>query len=437
MSVLRHLCSLLLIFGVFAGSGRAFGADAIPGEELCDQRISGITFRGNRVTRDSVMERELVQAIGMRCSLDSIIDGIQNIMDLGLFKSVRAELLQTRNGLQLRYVVKEKFFFLAIPRFSRTSDGELRLGMQLRWDNFTGRLHQVKLTSEKRQEDEGRGRSGFVHSLDYNVPRFADSRFGLAVSAGARRRQTELSQDDVIYGEAVSESRQLAVQLAHWVNRSRGIRGLRYFGGFHLENREYDLRDGEIGPFLEGMDVGVVAGFETSDIHLDDYRRTGMAYGASIGISSRSLGSEFDYHRADLWGAWYRALPGGLRNLNIKARLGLSDGAAFGTRGYSIGGGEVLRGVAASRDTGDLLTLVNVEYLEAFFVAPTWRWVAFMDIGNVFHKGDTNWLNQNLRAGLGLRWKIEALTNTDLRVDVAWDPDENELTPYIATSLTF
>jgi len=108
----------------------------------------------------------------------------------------------------------------------------------------------------------------------------------------------------------------------------------------------------------------------------------------------------------------------------VRARLGLSDGAAFGERAYSIGGGEILRGVAPSRDTGDLLTLLNIEYLEAVFVAPTWRWAVFVDIGNVFLKGDSDWLDQNLRAGVGIRWKIEALTNTDLRID-------------IATSLTF
>jgi len=266
LPVLCRLILLCLTIGVYAGVGRAIAADAIPGEQLCEQNISSIVFSGNRVTRASVMERELVQVVATPCSLDDIIDGIQNIMDLGLFKSVRAELDLVDEGVQLKYIVDEKFFFLAIPRFSRTSDGELRFGFQLRWDNFAGRLHEVRLTSEKRQEDEGRGRSGFVHSIDYNVPRFTRSRLGLKVTAAARRRQTQLAQDDVIHGEAIAESEQLGIQLSHWENKSRGIRGLRYFGGVNVEQRAFDIREGNVGPFREGLAVSVVAGFETSDI---------------------------------------------------------------------------------------------------------------------------------------------------------------------------
>ena len=107
-------------------------------EAICIAREVGrIEFAGNRVTRPEVLARELTQRRGEICSLDDVIDGIQSLMDLGLFRSVRAELELERRPfavggggsagevLVLRYIVREKLFFLAIPRLSRTSDGEL------------------------------------------------------------------------------------------------------------------------------------------------------------------------------------------------------------------------------------------------------------------------------------------------------------------------
>jgi hemolysin activation/secretion protein len=111
--------------------------------------------------------------------------------------------------------------------------------------------------------------------------------------------------------------------------------------------------------------------------------------------------------------------------------------APFGGRGYAIGGGEVIRGMRTGDATGDILTLANVEYLSGFFSYPALRWIAFSDIGNVFLKDDVKLHRQILRGGLGLRWKLEALTNTDLRFDVAWDPKRSKLTPYLSSSLTF
>ncbi len=413
------------------------GADAIPGEQWCEGDITHISFAGNRVTRAQVIARELVQQVGEACSLDDIIDGIQNIMDLGLFKSVRAELLQDGNFLELRYIVVEKYFFLAIPRISRTSDGELRFGVQLRWDNFNGRLHELKITNEKRQEDDGRGRAGFVHSLDYKVPRFFGSNYGFSIRAAGRRKQVELAQDDTVYGEAIVESEELGLQIARWLNQRDGIRGLRFFAGFRLEQRDYILKSGNRGTFRDGRDTSVLLGIENNEIHQEAYRRRGWNYGASLQMAAGATGSDFRYTRVDGWLAWYQPLRSRLNNLNVLARIGISDGAPFGERSYSIGGGEILRGVEPSRDTGNLMTLVNIEYLSAFFAYPTWRWVGFVDIGNVFQKDDVDLFNQNLRAGLGLRFKLEALTNTDLRIDLAWDPDQDKLLPYLATSLTF
>lgn len=412
-------------------------ADAIPGEQWCDRKVDRIGFSGNRITRDPVLRRELAQQTGTDCLLDDVIDGIQNIMDLGLFKSVRAQLDLADDELTLRYIVVEKIFFLPIPRFSRTSDGELRLGAQLRWDNFLGRLHQLKLTSEKRQEDDGRGRSGYVHKVDYQVPRFFGSRYGMSLSAASERRNTELARDGMVFGDALKQSRKLRWQLARWLGAEQGVRGLSYFVGMGLEQRDYEVRTGTLGPFSGGRDFSVLTGFTVQRVHQDDYRRRGHTYGASLQVADKFLGTDFRYARLDIFSRWYLPLDRPQTNLNIQARVGLSDRSPYGERTYEIGGGDLLRGMQSGHVTGNILTLLNVEYLSGFFTYPAWRWLLFTDIGNVYLPGEFSLLDQKIRAGAGLRWKLESLTNADLRLDAAWDPDKGKFTPYVSTSLTF
>lgn len=426
-----------LAFLLLIAISTVHAADAIPGEQWCDRAVDTISFEGNRITHAEVISRELSQLPGKPCSLDDIIDGIQGAQDLGLFKTVRAELRQHDEQLTLVYIVTEKIFFLPIPRISRTSDGELRYGAQLRWDNFLGRLHQLKLTYEKRQEDDGQGRAGYVHSLDYSVPRFFGSRFGMAVSLDRIRRNAELAQDGVIYGEALRESQRAELRLARWAKETTGVQGFSYFLGIGFEDRSYQIRSGTNGPYQGGQNSTLLAGFDVQRIHHESFNRRGYEYGVTIRLADPVWGADFSYARLDAHMRWYKPLVRPQTNLNVQLRLGLSSMAPFGERNYGIGGGEMIRGMRTNDVTGDILTLLNVEYLSGFFSYPQLRWVAFSDVGNVYLKNDVRLHKQLVRGGLGLRWKLEELTNTDLRVDVAWDPKRRKLTPYLSSSLTF
>lgn len=435
--VMPVLLLFYLLAAIVAFSTSLYAADAIPGEQWCDRPVAAIKFSGNKVTRDHVIRRELVQYEGADCSLDDIIDGIQNIQDLGLFKSVWAELELKEQELELRYFVNEKIYFLPIPRFSRTSDGELRYGGQLRWDNFLGRLHQVKVTTEKRQEDNGRGRSGFVHRLDYNVPRFFGSRYGARVHLSGERRNTELDQDDVVFGEALRDTRRVEFRLARWANGLGGLQGLSYFGGAGFEYRKYEIQSGTAGPFTDGNNLFLTAGLDIQNVHKDTFRRRGTHHSLFARFADRALGSDFSYTRIDARMRWFIPLRRAQTNLNIQWRLGLSTSAPFGERTYSIGGADILRGMRTGEQTGNISNILNIEYLSGFFSYPQWRWLVFSDVGNVYRTGEVDLTDLEIRAGAGLRWKLVDITNTDVRIDVAWDPDRQKLTPYISTSVTF
>lgn len=359
----RYTGVFLLVF--LAASGAVFAADAIPGEDFCTQPVAAIEFSGNDVTRPQVMLREMQQQINAVCSIDQIVDGIQNMLNLGLFRSVRAELAMKNQQLVLHMIVVEKYFFLALPRFSRTSDGELRGGMQLRWDNFTGRLHELRLTAERRREDNGQGREGFVYRIDYKVPRFFGSDYGVSFRLADQRQQVGYEQDDITFGEGNRDDQSFQLTLVRWWNRSSSISGLSISGGLRVQRRQLEVLEGEAGPFVGGADINLLLGFKDEQTHRDVYRRHGREYGGYLQISSPELGSDFRYHSAEIYARWYNPLPGGIRNLNVQARIGVSDGAPFGERAFQIGGGELLRGVQPGTKTGEPLNQIGqtLEYL--------------------------------------------------------------------------
>ena len=226
-------------------------------------------------------------------------------------------------------------------------------------------------------------------------------------------------------------------RLARWANESAGISGLSYFAGIGFERRNYEIRSGVPGPFLQGDDVSLVVGADYQRVHQETYRRTGRHYSGSVRLANKLFGADFRYSRLDLRMRWYLPLARSQSNLNLQLRLGWSDRAPFGQQTYAIGGGELIRGMRSGHRTGNILTLLNIEYLSGSFAYPAWRWVAFADIGNVYMNNDINLFKLNIRAGLGMRWKLETFTNTDIRLDVAWDPDRQKLTPYISTSVTY
>lgn len=436
-SLLKAGSVLTVLVFCAAVSGRLSAADEIPGSEFCRSVIENIRFVGNDVTRDAVLLRELPMRAGDACDLDDIIDGIQSLFDLELFTRVRTEIRPGLKGAIVRYIVEEKFFFLALPRLSRTSDGELRGGLQLRWDNFNGRLHEFRITAEQRRENDGNGHEGFVYSMDYRIPRFLDSGQGLSISVEDRRKQVSFERDGVDFGVGERDSERLDLVWLHWPGSSRGVLGLSLYGGIRFDNRRLSIVEGDTGPYRGGNDVTLVVGFENRQVHSDRFRRTGRSYGAQFQFANSVTGSDFRYHRLDLFGRWYLPLPGGVRNVNLQARLGLSDGAPFGERAYAIGGGELLRGMESDQASGDFLALLNVEYLQAWFTHPSLRWVLFSDVGNVYTRERSRLSRLYVRGGLGLRWKLLKITNTDIRLDLAWDPDAGRARTYVSTNLTY
>ncbi len=427
---------VLILLATMPGTLRA--ADAVPGEEFCDAFIDRITFSGNKKTRDIVLLEQLDFSAGDRCSLDPVVDGIQSIMDLRLFRSVAASFTRQAGVTTLDYQVVEKIYFLPIPRFSRTSDGELRYGGQLRWDNFRGRNHRLKLTAERREEDDGSGPGGDHYEIEYDILRFFGSDTGVSADFVYQRKLRQLELDGVEYGTADSNDSRVRLLLSRWVNQGGVTQGLRYTFGLRIQRRDQQLLSGTMGPFVDGLDVGLGIGVIKRDVRDELFRLNGYEWGARFELSSNVFGSGFDYNRTDVFFRRYMPLRGlSLRNLNYQLRLGFSNDGPFGTRLYSLGGGENHRSREKRSKTGDVLVLANIEYLAGWPGNQALRWVLFSDIGNVYRHNAINLLNQKFGVGAGIRWKLLSFSNTDLRLDAAWDHRERSFRYFFSTNLTF
>lgn len=418
--------------------GSLHAADAVPGEQYCDASIDQITFSGNKKTRDIVLLEQLDFAAGDRCSLDHVVDGIQSIMDLRLFRSVAASFTRESGVTTLDYQVVEKIYFLPIPRFSRTSDGELRYGAQLRWDNFRGRNHRLKLTAERRDEDDGSGPSGDHYEIEYDIPRFFASDTGVSTELVYQRKLRQLEQDGIEYGAVDSNDSTVRLLLSRWVNSGGVTQGLRYTLGFRISRRDQELVSGTTGPFVGGTDVAIGVGIIKRDVRDELFRLNGFEWGARFELSSGVFGSSFDYNRSDFFFRRYMPLPGlRLRNLNYQLRVSYSNDGPFGARLFALGGGENHRSREKRSKTGDVLVLANIEYLVGWPGKQALRGVIFSDIGNVYRHNDINLFHQKFGVGAGIRYKLLSFSNTDIRLDAAWDQRERSFRYFFSTSLTF
>ena len=427
-----------LLVGSLASASPAGASVSIKGQELCSGRLNRVEFVGNHKTRASVIQREITTKVNAPCSLDDIVSSRQGIQDMRLFRSVNPVLWRHAGELVLTWQLVEKIYFLPIPRLSRTSDGELRSGAQLRWDNVVGRQHQMKVTGEERRGNDGRGREGRLLKFSYAVPRFMSSDFGMDVSWEYREQEAALQRDRTSYGESLLRTERLGVSFTRWLNLRGVARGLSYTVGVQWQQRRHDLLYGRLGPFEEGQDTVIGFGVRNRQESVDEYRLRGYRYGADVQLASTATGSDYSYESINMHFVRYLPVHGTrLHNLNTRLQLGFSTGGPFGERLYSLGGGNLHRGLRPGSVDGDILTLFNAEYLMAMSQYPTLRWALFADIGNTFTRDNFNLFRQKIGTGFGLRWKVLALSDTDLRADVAFGEELDGPRVYFASNVTF
>ena len=390
--------------------------------------INKIKYQGNEVTQPSLLNREIYISPGDELNEALVEKSRQAIMDLGLFRSVHYCIERTNvNDLDVSenyfgenttpqvnvvFIVKEKYYLLVVPRV-KVEDDIFYYGMQLKWDNIFGLNHESRMLAEDRGSTSGVDENRF--SFRYFYPNFNDTTYNIEI-----KFQVENDVDETD-GLVDRQDETFQLKISKWLNIRGRNRGW-FAGGSVLFKKRFndDLVDNSNSERTDAMVLGVDAGYR--DIKNYEYNRGGKAYGYKLDFSDADLGSDDEFTRhLFYYKSYYRFDSYPLSNLNVQMQIGHSNEDVLGDDAFSLGSSDDLRGYENNRFNGNTMFLTNFEYMFPEPEHPVIRYVAFIDIGNTYDSlSDILQEELNVGAGFGLRWKIRALVDIDLRADIGY-----------------
>ena len=385
--------------------------------------IKSIAYEGNDVTRGMVMDREIYIKPGDVFNEAEIEKSRQAIMDLGLFKTVHYYLEENYDGtdsnstdayIEVVFVVKEKYYFYVLPKI-KLDDNEVFYGAQLTWDNAWGLNHSVKARYENRGSTAGVDES--KNSFKYNYPNVNNSAYNLDFRLQSSNRVDEADPENLV--DRQDETFQISV--SRWLNKRGRNRGW-FVGGSALYQQRLNevITGNQLSENVEATVLGVNAGYRNLKEYV--YNRGGKAFSYSLDWSDESVGSGSEFVRYQLaYRSYYRLDDSPYKNLNVQTQFGHSNNKILGQYAFSLGSRTDLRGYENNRFNGNVMLLVNVEYMFPHPRHPTVRYVYFADIGNTYESSSEVFHEPlNVGAGVGMRWKVRSLVNIDLRVDLGY-----------------
>jgi outer membrane protein assembly factor BamA len=404
--------------------------------------IAAIEFDGNRVTNPKILRYEILVKEGDIADPALIERSRQAIMDLGLFVSVIAHVEQRDDGVVLRFIVKEKYYILPVPKLNRDDDNNISLGAEISLDNLAGLNQQLKLRYETEDADALSGGKNESNFLSFNYPRM----FG-----GPYQFQTEIVQNrqpvEEVSGTTVTSLHELeawtaSLQLSRWLAPRGPSRGWQVGTGLIWRRNGYDYVSGApTDTYQDARAVGISAVGQFLDVRDYLFSRSGKEYGYLGEYGVPALGSDTQYMRHEFFYRKYILLEGRPhQNIEFQGRLGLASGDIFAgnEHAYSLGGSKTLRAYSTGSFTGDSFVLFNLQYLRPFFDYYPLRGAVFLDVGNAYpnnepiNLGDLKW-----DVGIGLRLRLKSFVKIDLRVDVAYAYDTGEYKVFAGTKEVF
>lgn len=400
----------------------------IPFQSNAEDRIGAIRFQGNVVTQEETMLLEMDVHEGDVIDLQKIEQSVQQIMDLGIFVRVTYYLEKKDAGedTDLVIVIVEPYYWYVLPTFKFNDNSELELGLRLRWNNLFGYNHRLVVTAT--DKGSAGGVNEYSSDIEYTFPRFLLSRFSLSLKAG---RDQRLDNDNVL-GDQREIRSTYAVGVRRWLN-AKGISSGPYVGfgiGFQRQSNTSIDPLGESDGDFESIMYSISLGRDRR--HKYEFQRGGdlLEYdlGLLTGVSQHTLTFR-DYIILS---------ENNVSNLNYLVSAGYANDDVLGNAAFSLGGNSTLRGYRKDAFHGNIMVRTSIEYLSKFNKSPLVRKVAFIDAGDVQDEiGGFRLSSLKVGAGAGIRWKARYFVNLDIRLDIAYGFDTDELRVVIGSRNTF
>ncbi|MGB5706188.1 MAG: BamA/TamA family outer membrane protein [Arenicellales bacterium] len=425
-------CGVLLL-GV---CGLSFAEEAEPDPQGTVIRIQ---IEGNEKTKERVIKQELVIKEGEAFDAGIVELSRQNIMDLGLFRSVEASTTSTLEGVEVTFVVDEKRFWYLVPTFSRGSDGDVSWGGRLQMDNLFGINNILTVRAKRKDYKDTDFQTEQTFEIDYRYPRILQSDYDLGFQFDYD--EVDISEQRGIFaGDYLRERISVGFNVSKWLTTKGPSKGHRMTLGLRSDDYDHEFLQGDPDLFFDTTVNSLIGGIQYINVVDHGAYRSGSHYGLNVELAASILGSEVNHTSYNLFHRRYRPMNAAkMSNLNTQLRFGHITDSIFGDATYSVTGGTAIRGYARDSIEGDTFYIVNIEYLRPIMGRETLRWVGFIDAGNAFlDLGDIDISDPRVGVGAGLRWKIRSFVRTDLRLDVAQGlGDAGDTRVYAGTRATF
>lgn len=375
-------------------------------------RVVAIEYSGNEVTREAVLRRELVIAVGDPADPERIERSRQGLLDLGLFSAAGVEQQPVDGGVRLVFAVKERYYLLPTPRFDAKSDGRYSYGAQLIWNNVGGRNHTLRVYAERENaEREGIG-TETQYAVRYYAPFAFDSRYNLTVSSSYAQRPVR--REEVNFEESF---RNASFSVSRTFSDGAASQGLTVGGG--LGFRQQRTSGPEALPAY-GSAIVPTAFVNYRDFHNRIYSDVGEITSLAVSVADENLGSDYSFVATDL--GLVRQYAVGVtehQTLHLRAYAGAYFSGPDEVEAYGLGGASNLRGYEVNFLEGNAYYYAAVE-----FARPLWRpWlraVVIAEIGNVFVRPeDADFDKVYGSIGVGLRLRVPQFVGLELEIGYA------------------
>ncbi len=435
MRVIRLLL-LAPLFGLFLlGHGQAHGQE----DEADDAPIRRIEIQGNEKTEQEVIDQEIIIREGDPFDPEKMELSRQNIMDLGLFRSVEVVSRDTPEGVEITFLVDEKRFWYFVPVFSRGSDGDITWGARLQMDNLFGRNNELTIRAKRTDLQDTDIQEEETLEFEYFYPRIFGSPYDFRIHYDYDKADIE-EQRENLTGDYLRDKNSWGVTLSKWLEEEGPSKGLRFTIGFRSEDYDHTYLRGDPNLFGDVLVNSLIAGLEYIDVVDHGSYRSGKHYGMETELAQPVLGSEETLTTQNLFYRRYIPVNREKRhNLNFQLRFAVTSSSLFGDSTYQITGGTAVRGYDRDSIEGNSYYVANIEYLRPVANRENLRSAYFIDVGDAFEKfGDFTFRDPKVGIGVGLRWKIRAFVRTDLRLDIAQGlGSDGETKVYAGTRATF
>ena len=398
--------------------------------DLSGSPLAQIIVLGNTKTQTKFVLKWAKITVGDFIGESELKQARQNILDTDLFKKVtlQTEFRQSKKTLIIE--LEEKIYTLLLPRFSRNSDGGVKLGINLKLYNINGADQNLDLLAEKSEESDGD--NGRRYRISYNFP------------PHNQPYRYHISLSDSVTNTKTNDLRNIEYENSALFSVTRDLHSSSFSYPLSITTSLAYQKIGLQSPYPDSsgkLDAGkfnrVEFKIEYDAIHTQKYRRYGYFHSLALQQGLKSVGSDYSSRIIKIESRFYSPLNQH-DNFNSRLIFGLSKKSPFNTDYYELGGSGTLRGLAQDSIRGNALLLGNFEYVKGFESHPSFRWSSFIDIGNIYPDlGEVDLGDLQTSVGFGGRWKALSFVKTDIFIDYAYNIDTDNNKVYAGTSLTF